>query len=348
MVGFYELAEKALAMEKAGKKIIRLNIGDTNLPTPECATNAAIESMKKAKAQYVSSAGTNEFRDKIAEREKCKRENVVVGPGSKALLFALLSVLGKKQVITPKPYWPAYRLICKQLGLEFKTIETSMKNMWSFLIPKLTKDDVLIICNPLNPTSTEYDNTLIQETINKANKVGAIVIIDEAYKGLAFKEIPIYENAIRLRSFSKEFNMEGWRIGYAIAPKEVVEKITRFNQITITCVPPFAQKAGIACLENENEILERNKQIWETRSQTTQTLLQRAGFEFVKPDGGIYIFATHPNIKNSDKFLEMALENGVVVAPGSEFGIDNFIRICLNQPEETMTNAINKLKLVLR
>ncbi|VVC03930.1 (5-formylfuran-3-yl)methyl phosphate transaminase [Candidatus Bilamarchaeum dharawalense] len=343
MVDFYDLAEKALAMERAGKKVIRLNVGDTNLPTPRCAVDAAINSISTTKAGYGPAAGLEEFRKKIAEREKCKIENVVVGPGVKALLFGLLSIIGKKRVFLPKPYWPAFEMISKKHGLQIVPLETTMETNWEFEIPKLTAEDAIIICNPLNPTSTVYDEELIRKTIKKANEVGAEVILDETYKGLVFKEIPGYENAIRLRSFSKEFSMEGWRLGYAVAPKEIVDKITKFNQITITCVPQFIQKAGLACLENEKGILQDNRKIWMERTALAQKMLAKTGFEFAKPNAGMYIFVTHPKITDGDNFAEKLLEQGVVVAPGSEFGCRRFVRICTNKNSVELEDAINKI-----
>lgn len=344
MVGFYELAEKALAMENAGKKLIRLNVGDTNLPTPQCAIDAAVASIKSDKAGYGSAGGLPELRKKIAERENCDISNVVVGSGSKVLLYGLLSILGKKNVLVNAPYWPAYRLICNQLNLKIKVNNTTMEKRWEMEIPKFSSNDAMLICNPNNPTSTNYDEKIIRETIESVNKNNAAVILDEAYKGLSTKKILTYENAIRIRSFSKEFNMEGWRLGYVIAPKETAVKLTAFNQISTTCTPAFIQKAGFACLENEKEILDTNREIWLERSLIVQKALKSAKFEFVKPDGGLYLFATHPNI--DEKFAMKLLENGVVVAPGSEFGdgYKKFVRICVNQSEQILNHAIKVME----
>ncbi|MFH1520753.1 MAG: pyridoxal phosphate-dependent aminotransferase [Candidatus Micrarchaeota archaeon] len=347
MVGFYELAEKALLMENAGKKVIRLNVGDTNLPTPQCAIDAAIARIKSDKVGYGPAAGLPELRKKIAERENCDISNVVVGSGSKILLHGLLTILGKKSVIVNAPYWPAYRLICNQLNLKIKENNTKIEKKWELSIPKFNSEDVMILCNPNNPTSTNYDERIVNETIENAEKNNATVILDEAYKGLSFKKMPQYENAIRIRSFSKEFNMEGWRLGYVVASKEIATKLTAFNQISTTCTPAFIQKAGFACLENEKEILSANTKIWMERSLATQSSLKKAKFEFTKPDAGIYIFTTHPDI--DEKFVMKLLENEVVVAPGNEFGENykKFVRICINQPEEIMSHAIRMMEKTL-
>jgi len=350
-MGFYELAEKALALEKAGRKVVRLNVGDTNLPTPQCAIDAAVGSLKRSKSGYCSSAGLPELRQKIAEREGCDARNVVVGPGSKHLLYGLMSVLCKAggTVAFPSPSWPAYGLACRQLGLKAHEIKTTFDARWEFRPAEALarRPKLLVICNPLNPTSTIYAEKTMTDTIAGAQEAGITVVLDEAYKGLAFRDVPRYEGGtvIRVRSFSKEFNMEGWRLGYAVAPEEVVKKLVSFNQVATTCTAPFVQMAGIACLEDEKAILEENRKAWRSRSEAAQKALAKAGFRFVKPDAGIYVFATHPGITDAEAFAAGLLETEVIaVAPGTEFGgYNSFIRICVNQPEDGLADATGRM-----
>ncbi len=342
---FYDFAEKVLALENSGKKIIRLNVGDTNLPTPNCAVDATTTFLKNSKSGYCSSAGIVELRRKIAEREGCEIDNVVVGSGSKHLIYALLSILCKPgdEISFPSPHWAAYELISKQLGLRANLFKTTLEDSWQIKNFSDAKARAIIICNPLNPTSTIYSEKSISALIESARKEGAHVIIDEAYKGLAFKQIPTYD-AIRVRSFSKEFSMEGWRLGYLVAPKEIAQKVIAFNQISTTCVPEFIQHAGIACLENEKEILEKNKAIWKRRLAIVRNSLKKAGFDFAEPQSGIYVFATHKSIKNADDFSLKLLEKGVAVSSGNYFGdYPNFIRICPNQSEVLLEQAMDEI-----
>ncbi|MBU0532814.1 pyridoxal phosphate-dependent aminotransferase [Candidatus Micrarchaeota archaeon] len=339
---FYELAEKALQLEREGKEIIRLNVGDTNLSPPACAIEAVIKEIKHGKANYGSSIGMQELREKIAEREQCEVENVVIGPGSKHLIHALLSLFAKKgEVLLPTPTWPAYRLACEQLGFKYRQIKTRLEDNWNFEKLDFEKAELLILCNPGNPTSTIYEKRRVDDAIKEANEEGVTVIIDEAYKDLAFEKAPHYKGVIRVRSFSKEFNMANWRLGYAIAPEEIVNKISEFNQITITCVPSFVQKAGIACLENKKDILKENVEIWKKRSDVAQRALRKEGFRFARPQAGIYIFATHNEITDANRYVMRLLEEGIAVAPGDVFGEYNeFVRICVNRSEDVLEKAI--------
>lgn len=350
-MGFYDLAEKALILERSGRKLIRLNVGDTNLPTPQCAIDAAVGSLRGVKSGYGSAAGLHELRERIAEREGCAVDNVVVGPGSKHLLYALMGTLCRKgdRVALPSPHWPAYMLACAQLGLKAKEMETGLGGKWAF--GRVPKARMLVICNPLNPTSTIYPEKRMRDAIEKAREDGTTVVLDEAYRGLAFSTIPRYEggNVIRVRSFSKEFNMEGWRLGYAVAPAEVVKKIIAFNQITCTCVPEFAQRAGIACLESEAEIVGPNRKAWRERVVVMADAMRKAGFRFAEPEAGIYIFATHDRMGDSESYaLRLLEQKEVVVSPGSGFGNHGrFIRVCVNQPEAVLLEAAEKMAKAL-
>ncbi|MEW6748601.1 MAG: pyridoxal phosphate-dependent aminotransferase [Candidatus Micrarchaeota archaeon] len=347
MKGFYGLAERALALEKAGKKIVRLNVGDTNLPTPQCAIEAALASLEEERAGYCPAAGLPGLREAIAKREGCEPSEVVVGPGSKLLIYGLMSMLCKQgdAISFPSPYWPMYELAARQLGLEAKAPESSMEDGWAFDPADIDGNKLTIICNPLNPTSTIYDEKLVQEAIGRCQEENSFLLLDEAYKALAFDKLPRYEGAIRVRSFSKEFNMEGWRLGYAVVPEHIAEKLTAFLQITATCTAPFVQKAGIACLENEKGIIAGNLKVWRSRSAVAAKALSENGFRFAKPEAGIYIFATHDGIKDSEKYAtELMEKEGIVVSPGSSFGgYTDFIRICVNQPEDALMDAITRM-----
>jgi len=351
-MSFYELAEKAMELERQGKKIIRLNIGDTNLPTDPRIIDAAVKSMQTTKARYGPASGQQELRQLVAEREGCEVKNIAVGPSSKYLLFALMSVLlkAKDRVVLPTPTWPAYGMVCRQLSLEAVEVKATLEDSWNF--PDLGADlgnaKMLIICNPVNPTSTIHDESSVSSALDAAQKNGTYAILDEAYRDLAFREIPKHDNAIRVRSFSKEFNMEGWRIGYAVAPEDVVKKLNSFMQITTTCVPSFTQKAAMAAIANEKSIKEQNLKIWKPRVESTAKMLEDAGFRFVKPEAGIYFFITHEKLADADQWALDLLDRGVAISPGSAFGDHKtFFRICANQEENVLQEAVGIMKKAL-
>ena len=135
----YEINEKAIRLESEGKKIIRLNLGDPDLATPNEIIEAAYASMKAGKTKYSSSYGESKLRQKLAELHGVKTENVVITPGSKWGVFATMYLMmkGGGNVIIPTPYWTAYDLIAKSLGAKTKLLRTEMENGWKIDLNKL-------------------------------------------------------------------------------------------------------------------------------------------------------------------------------------------------------------------
>lgn len=345
---FYALVERAFALEKQGKRLIKLHIGETNLATPPCAAEAAAKALARGHSDYGPAAGIPLLRERLARREGCAPENVVVGPGSKHLIFALMSVLGRPgaKVAVPMPGYPAYRLIARQLGMEPVDLHTTLETGWQFDPAALSGALLATVSNPVNPTSTIYPAALLERAAEQMRANGGWLILDEAYRGLAFEPMASLQHpaALRVRSFSKEFNMEGWRLGYAVVPKEIAQELIRFNQISATCVPDFVQEAGAACLEQEAAILERHRAIWLERSLAAQSALAARGFSFARPAGAMYVFPTHPALKDSGALALELLERGVAVAPGSGFGqYPGFVRICVNQDAAVLEQAIAEL-----
>ena len=346
-MNFYSLIEKVFALERAGRRIIKLNLGETNLPLPVVAREAAERCLRDHACSYGPAAGLPELRERIAQRENCRPEQVVVGPGSKQLIYGVLHVLGVpgRRVVLPAPTWPAYALMCRDLGLEATVVPASIDQNWNFGTLSLERAAAVVLCNPLNPCSTCYDPANVAQLMEQAAGQAVPVVVDEAYRGLCFGTPPALPvGVLRVRSFSKEFCMEGWRVGYALLPEALAARLTAFNQLTITCVPEFVQRAAIACLDHEQEILPALIQLWRARSQAAFDQLHLAGFTLIRPQAGIYVFCTHPGIKDGMDFADKLLERGVAVAPGEAFGpYPGYIRICLNQPLDPLTDALSKV-----
>jgi aspartate/methionine/tyrosine aminotransferase len=339
------LADRALSLERDGRRIVRLNVGNTNLPPPAEAVERAIRVLREnPPGHYESAAGSPELLRLIAEREGCGTENVVIGPGSKLLIWGLMSILCERgeSLSTPAPYWPAYALAAESLGLRFRPQPGRLEDGWSFAAADLSGAGLFILCNPHNPTGLVLDDGPVGEIIERCGRQGIHLVIDEAYKGLAFRPIPRYKRAIRVRSFSKEFSLESWRLGYAVAPAAVVERLVSFISRTATCVPRFVQEAGIACLEGESGIRMSREAVWRSRSETLQGELAKRGFRFAAPGSGMYVFATRDDIIDSESFCRERLERaGIALAPGNAFGgYERFVRIAANQTEKVLEDAV--------
>ncbi|HEX7482068.1 MAG TPA: pyridoxal phosphate-dependent aminotransferase [Candidatus Bathyarchaeia archaeon] len=352
----YEINEKALKLESEGKKIIRLNLGDPDLATPPEIVEAAYASMKAGKTKYSSSYGELNLRQKIAEIHGVQAENVVITSGSKWGIFATMFLMLKDggNVIIPTPYWTAYDLIAKSLDAKTKLLKTELEEEWKVDLDKLEKlidknTRMIILNNPNNPTSKVMDAETLDGIVELANKKGITILSDEVYATIAFtktKSILDYDKDckhILSNGFSKTFTMTGWRIGYIIANKMLVNKITKLNQITINNVPVFIQDAALRGLELHAKIASAIKAKYKLRANMASTKLSAAGFEFTKPEAPFYVFPKLDGL-DSEKFTLDLLEKGVAVAPGTSFGdYREHFRISLTAPDADIKVALEKI-----
>jgi aspartate aminotransferase len=355
----YEINEKALKLEAQGKKIIRLNLGDPDLETPDEIIEAAYDAMKRGKTKYSSSYGENRLREKLAKIHHVSADNIVITPGSKWGVFSTMYLLlkGGGNVIIPTPYWTAYDLIAKTVGVETRLLRTELEDDWQIDLGKLedlidSNTRMIILNNPNNPTSKILENEILDGVVEIANEQGVTILSDEVYGTIAFKKtksICEYEanNHVLTTGFSKTFTMTGWRIGYVVANKELIDRITRLNQITINNVPVFIQEAALKALELQKQLATKIKNEYQERAKMASKKLKAAGLEFTEPDAPFYVFPRKRGL-DSERFTLELLDEGVAVAPGTAFGdYREHFRISLTAPREQIEVALDKIREAL-
>lgn len=351
----YEINEKALKLESQGKKIIKLNIGDPDLATPNEIIEAAYDSMKRGKTKYSSSYGELPLREKLAKIHGVSADNIVITPGSKWAVFSTMYLLLKDggNVVIPTPYWTAYDLIAKTVGVETRLLKTELDDEWRIDLDKLeklidNKTRMIILNNPSNPTSKIMDNEVLDGVVRIANNKGVTILSDEVYGTIAFtktKSILDYGESehIVTTGFSKTFTMTGWRIGYVIARKEIVDRITRLNQITVNNVPVFIQEAALKALELQKQLSTQIKNEYQERAKMASTKLAKAGLEFTEPQAPFYVFPRKRGL-DSERFVLDLLDKGVAVAPGTAFGdYREHFRISLTAPREEIGVGLDRI-----
>jgi aspartate aminotransferase len=352
----YEINEKALKLESEGKKIIRLNLGDPDMATPPEIVEAAYASMKAGKTKYSSSYGEMRLRQKIAEGHGVKPENVVITPGSKWAIFSTMFLTLKSggNVIIPTPYWTAYDLIAKSFGAKTKLLRTEMETGWKVDLEKLealidSETKMIILNNPSNPTSKVMDAQTLDGIVEIANRKGVTILSDEVYGAIAFnktKSILDYgsdSKHILSNGFSKTFTMTGWRIGYVVANKMLIDNITKLNQITFNNVPVFIQDAALKGLELHSQIASNIKAKYRARADLASSKLSAAGFEFTRPEAPFYVFPKRKGL-DGEKFTLSLLDKGVAVAPGTSFGdYREHFRISLTAPDNQIEEGLTKI-----
>jgi aspartate aminotransferase len=350
----YEISEKAIQLENQGKRIIKFNLGDPDMPTPPEIVEAAYDAMKRGKTKYSSAAGELKLREELAGIHGVSVDNVVITTGSKWAVFSAMFLLLKKgeNVVVPSPHWTSYELAAKKVGAETRFLKAKLESEWRIDMEKLAElvDDktrLIILNSPSNPTSKVVDEKTFGEIVQLAESRGVTVVSDEVYSDISFvpaKSILDFgEDHILVNSFSKTFAMTGWRIGYAVVEKELAQRMIKLNQITTTCVPAFIQYGALKGLESRKRIAGEIREQFRLRADVAVKVLSKAGMEFSRPDAPFYLFPRVEGL-DSERFALNLLNRGVAVAPGTAFGdYREYFRIALTVGEEKVREGLETL-----
>jgi len=349
----YEIHEKVMKLEREGRKIVKLNIGDPDQETPREIVETAYDALRKGKTKYSSGAGEMKLREALASVHDVSPDQVVITPGSKWAVFAIMHLLLKNggNVIIPTPHWTAYELIAKDLGVEVRFLRTELDSDWQINIEELSKlidgqTKLLILCNPSNPTSVALRERNLEEIISTVDERFTI-LSDEVYSDISFvgtKSILDFDgdNAL-VKSFSKTFAMTGWRIGYSVTSRELAEKIVKLNFMSVTNVPVFIQEAALKALELRVQIAERMREEYRRRADVACRYLSKTRLRFAKPDAPFYVFPKYDNL-DSERFALDLLDQGVAVTPGTSFGdYREYFRIALTLPEQEISRGLDRI-----
>jgi aspartate aminotransferase len=350
----YEISEKAIQLENQGKRMIKFNLGDTDMPTPPQIIEAAYDAMKQGKTKYSSAAGEKKLREELAGIHGVSVDNVVITAGSKWAIFSLMFLLLKKgeNVVVPSPHWTSYELAARKVGAEPRFLKRKLESDWRIDVEKLAelideKTRLIILNSPGNPTSKVVDEKTFGEIVQLAESRGVTVLSDEVYADISFvpaKSILDFgEDHILVNSFSKTFAMTGWRIGYAVVEEELAQRMIKLNQITTTCVPAFIQYGALKGLESRRKIADDIREQFRVRADVAVKVLSKAGMRFSRPDAPFYLFPKVDGL-DSERFALNLLDRGVAVAPGTAFGdYREYFRIALTVGEEKVREGLETL-----
>ncbi len=366
----FEVLNRARALEKQGKEIIHLEIGEPDFDTPANVIEAAVDALHKGCTHYGPAAGLPELRQTIADYVSRTRnvpvsaEEVVVVPGGKPIIFFTMLALieAGDEVIYPNPGFPIYEsMINYSLGKaipiplrEERDFSVDVKGLAS-LITDRTK--LIILNSPHNPTGgvlTKKDILDIAEAIGDRN---IMVLSDEIYSRLIFEgedfsimSVPGFkERSILLDGFSKTYAMTGWRMGYGVMRPDLATQIARLNTNSISCTASFTQVAGVEALRGDQSSVDKmNAEFKRRRDAFVAGLNKIKGFSCLLPKGAFYAF---PNIKKtgwpSKKLADALLEQaGVACLSGTAFGEygEGYLRFSVANSLENLNKALRRIE----
>jgi aspartate aminotransferase len=364
-VSLRDVWTKARRLERRGRKIVHLEVGEPDYGPPKVAKSAVAKALSEGYSHYTESAGIFPLRLAIAEYLNRKfhldleGENVVVTVGSKLAVYAALASFVRPggRVIVFEPAFPGYREIISQSNARTVALKTGLEGEW---VPDLGElrhilsdpCDMIILNNPNNPTGRVLPPDALDEIVEIAERAGAPILSDEVYSEFSyarFKSILEYEgNLLYTSSFSKSYGMTGFRLGYAVSSKEWVDRIARLQAMMLTSPPEFIQRACIQIL-NDEKTLNENIRLVKRRLQHLTRALRKYSFEVYPPQGALYAFPRLGDEVDAGLLALRLLDaRGIAIAPGESFGpYPDFARIAICAPEAVLERSVRSIRELL-
>ena len=356
---------KAKELERQGKKIIHMEVGEPDFFPPKTVKNALAEVYDMGYTKYGDSKGMTAFRQSLADYvtktfgAKINPQNILVSPGARFSVFLAISTLLNpgNEIIVIEPAWPAYRDNALNSGIKVRTVHTSLENKWEpnmeDIENSINQNTKMIVLNyPNNPTGKILPKKLLDQIMSISMKNNLHVLSDEIYSSYAFKEWKSvlsyeYDKSIVTQSFSKSHAMTGFRIGYAISSPDTIDRMSKLQALSMTNVSEPIQYVAMKALEADTT---DNTKTIKSRLESVVRRAKEMDLEFVEPDGAMYVFAKVKSLHfDSVEFTKKLLDHGVAIAPGEGFGnYQGFVRISACQPEETLNQGMKILEEVMR
>lgn len=365
-----ELAKLAAALERQGRHIIHMGIGEPDFTAAPLVIEAATRAMADGKMQYTSATGLPALREAISvhyrqvyELDIAPARIVVTAGASAALLLACAALVEKGcEVLMPDPSYPCNRHFVAAFDGQAKMIPSGPAERFQ-LSDRMVRQHWgehtrgVLLASPSNPTGTSILSSELSKIIDTVRSKGGFSIVDEIYQGLSydaepFSALSLSDDIIVINSFSKYFNMTGWRLGWLVLPEQLVPHIEKLAQNFFICASSIAQHAALACFEKDSLVLyEVRKSEFKRRRDYLVPALVALGFKVpVVPDGAFYVYADCSELSDdADRLVKEILnEVGVSMVSGLDFGphtAQHYIRLSYATSMENLQEAVRRLCL---
>ena len=352
------------------KGVISLGVGEPDFDTPWHIRDEGIYAFEKGRTFYTSNSGLKELRIEICKYLNRKftlsydpfSEILVTVGGSEGIDLALRALINNgDEVIIPEPCYVSYKPCAILADAKPVTINLKSENNFKLTAEELknaitNKTKMLVLAFPNNPTGAIMELKDLEEIAKVVKENNIYVLSDEIYGELTYNgkhhsiaEIDgMKERTIIINGFSKAYAMTGWRLGYALAEKEIIKQMTKIHQFAIMCAPTISQYAAIEALKNGDEDIYMMREAYNERRNFLLNTFKEIGIKCFEPFGAFYVF---PCIKeygmSSEEFAMRFLEEeNVAVVPGTAFGDsgEGFIRISYAYSIDNLKIAMEKLK----
>ena len=362
------LLARARALEAAGRSIVHMEIGEPDFPTPRPVCEAGIRALEKGDLFYTPALGLPELREAIAGYYATRygveipAARIVVTSGSSGALLLALGVLvdPASEVLVSDPGYPANRHFVRLLNGEpvsipvgpdsdYQTTPELLEHHWT------ERTVAALIATPSNPTGTVVKREHLARMAAFTARRGGTLIVDEIYHGLVYEgevrtALELDDDVFVINSFSKYFNMTGWRLGWLVAPERYIPEVDKLAQNVYLSAPATAQHAALAAFAPETlAILDARREEFRARRDFLVPALRRLGFGIPQvPQGAFYIYADCSRLSNnSHRFaLDLLEQGGVAITPGIDFGshrASEHVRFAYTRSIEQLQEGVERI-----
>ena len=368
----FEVLAKARALEKQGKSIIHLEIGEPDFPTPAHVVEAGQKALAEGWTKYGPTPGLPELRETIAGYISRTRgisvaaDNVCVVPGGKPIMYFTMTALLNPgdEVIYPDPSFPIYESLIHFLGAKAMPVPLVESRGFSFDLDTLAKSlspktKLVILNSPANPTGGVIPKEDLKKIADLLRDRDVMILSDEIYSRIFYETAPesitqfpgMVEKTIILDGFSKTYSMTGWRLGYGVMPEWLADAVNLMAVNATSCTASFTQRAGLAALEGPQDAVDAMvREFKNRRDAMVQALNTIPGFRCSLPAGAFYAFPNVTGTKMSSKALAdfLLTEAGVACLNGTAFGQhgDGFLRFSYANSLANIMEAVDRIKKV--
>jgi aspartate/methionine/tyrosine aminotransferase len=367
----FEVLARANKLAQQGRDIINLGIGQPDFPTPANIVAAAQKALADGHHGYTPANGILPLREAVAEDIHKYRgvqidpDRIVIVPGGKVTMYFAITMFGEPgtEIMYPDPGFPIYRSVIEFSGAKAVPIPLYEENGFSFsaeeVLSKITERTRLIIVNsPANPTGGVVPKEELDTLVKGLERHPQVMVMsDEIYARMVYDNMPhasmtvypeLEDRLILLDGWSKTYAMTGWRLGYAVWPKDLAEHATRLAINIHSCVNAATQHAGIEALKGPQDAVDRMVAAFDQRRQViVERLNQLPGVRCTRPGGAFYAF---PNISGTGRTArelqdQLLAETGVALVAGTSFGDmgEGYIRFSYANSVENIERAIDRI-----
>ena len=366
----FEVLNRARELERQGKDIIHLEIGEPDFDTPKNVVEAGVDALRAGWTHYGPSAGFPDLREAIADEVsrtrgvKVSPEEVVVVPGGKPIIFfSILALIDEgDEVIYPNPGFPIYESMIHYVGGRAVPIRLREEKDFSLDVDELAaliseRTKLIILNSPQNPTGGVLSKRDIEQIAEAIGDRNLMVLSDEIYSRLIFEgrhhsimsEPGFKERTILLDGFSKTYAMTGWRMGYGVMRADLATHVARLMTNSNSCTASFTQMAGIEALRGSQDSVEQMCEEFRRRRDAFVSGLNRIkGFSCRVPKGAFYAFPNITGTGRRSKALADALldDVGVACLSGTSFGAfgEGYIRFSIANSMENLQRALERIE----